>query len=49
MSVALLINGPSVQNEMVPIATEATYCAVWQSGAKALVPWIRSSQASPAM
>jgi len=36
MSVALLIKNAKDEPALVPVATEATYGAVWQAGAKAL-------------
>ncbi len=45
MSVALLIKDANAETSLVPVATEATYGAVWQSGAKALkLAWVAAMQ-----
>jgi len=45
MSVALLIKDASGETSLVPVATEATYGAVWQAGAKALgLQWVEAMQ-----
>lgn len=45
MSVALLIKGANADSPLVPVATEATYGAVWQAGANALeLRWVEAMQ-----
>jgi hypothetical protein len=45
VSVALPIKDTTAETEMVPVATEATYRAVWQTGAKALaLDWVEALQ-----
>jgi len=45
VSVALIIKDGKPDTPMVPVATEATFSTVWQSGAKALsLEWIAAMQ-----
>lgn len=45
MSVALLIKAPNKEPRLVPVATEATYAAIWQAGATALqLSWVEAMQ-----
>ena len=45
MSVALLIKDSNNESRLVPVATEATYAAIWQAGATALqLRWVEAMQ-----
>ncbi len=45
MSVALLVKDANAETSLVPVATEDTYRAVWQRGAKALaLEWVEAMQ-----
>jgi hypothetical protein len=45
VSVALIVKDANAKASLVPLATEATYASIWQSGAKAhALEWVAAMQ-----